>query len=268
MPDETLQDPQESGEDVVGEVPQIPSDDDGEQVPDTAEQETETKTVSFEEFQKMQAEMKDSLAKEQARRAYAERELKRKEREVKPAAKAETPRDSNQEPQEDQFENYNDYIRALTGWEASKRLEEYKRGEIERTQQQLKADREKKVDAIVASETAKDPDFLSKAYIPANMPAGIEELVVDSDQFVQLALHFGKDPGEAIRIVNLPPVLAAREIGRIEEKLKSNVAPRIETKAPAKTKTVSGKEPVSRKLEDLSTEEYIAERRKVLYPGQ
>lgn len=243
MPDEELSTPPEGGEEVEGTPSADGAEPESPEAPKEAE-ETE-KTVSFEDHQKLQARL-----------AYAERELRRKERE-KPAEekKPEQPVEVSQKPVEADFEDYNEFVEALTDWKTDRKMEGFEKTSREKTQQEKIIEQNRRVDTIVAAETVKDPDFLKKAYIPI----GLEDLVVDSDQFVDLALYFGQNPNEAMRLLDLPVVQAAREIGKIESKLQIKAPqPRTISKAPTPTKTVGGNEVVEKTLDDMTTAEHIA----------
>ena len=243
MPDEELSTPPEGGEEVDGTPSADGAEPESPEAPKEAE-ETE-KTVSFEDHQKLQARL-----------AYAERELRRKERE-KPVEekKPEQPVEVSQKPVEADFEDYNEFVEALTDWKTDRKMEGFEKTSREKTQQEKIIEQNRRVDTIVAAETVKDPDFLKKAYIPI----GLEDLVVDSDQFVDLALYFGQNPNEAMRLLDLPVVQAAREIGRIESKLQIKTPqPRTISKAPTPTKTVGGNEVVEKTIDDMTAAEHIA----------
>ncbi len=84
----------------------------------------------------------------------------------------------------------------------------------------------------------------------------------DCDHAADIAYHLAKDPQEAHRIASLPPVAAAREIGKLEAKYSGGTQPsqKSTTNAPAPTSPVGSSETPTKKLEDMTTEEYIAYR--------
>jgi hypothetical protein len=264
MPDETeLNTPPEGG-DVVedDQETEVPPEEDGEKAPpeekpsgeEKPPEEKPEKTVSYEDHENLQARL-----------AYAERQLKRKEREPepKPEIKPEPVPDA-QKPTEDAYEDYNDYIEALTSWKTNSILKARDEKNELQSVEGRRIDRDRKVDAIVSTEIAKDSDFLKKAFIPI----GMEDLVIDSDQFVEIALYFGKNPDEAMRLLDMPALQAAREIGKIEANLQTKTPQRTKTVAPTPTKTVGGNEIVEKKLHDMTTAEHIAYMNKREFGGE
>jgi hypothetical protein len=271
---EELSTPPEGGEETPPEGEKVdPSDDGGEPEPKEGDEpkegeEPKTETVvSLEDHKKLQARL-----------AYAERELRRKEREnaaPKDESEPKEPKqpDTSSRPKSSDFEDYDDFVVAAASWDNAKRLEEKEIKDREREAENKRLDRQSKMDAVVSAEIAKDPDFVKKAYIPVAFVDGgkskmtFEDLVSDSEQLVDLALHFGKHPEDAHRIIRLSPVQAAREIGRLETKLQNKVPPKTKTRAPTPTKTVGGNEQVEKRLEDMTVAEHIAYQNKKEFGG-
>jgi hypothetical protein len=253
------QDPPEGGdldegdrttpESETGGAPETPEGD--QPKPETK---TEDEPVSREDYNKLAA-----------RAAYAERELRRRQRTPEPPAPAgDTPpatEPTRPKPARADYDDYDDWQEAVMDWKIEQRdLAANKKAE-QRTVEQRQQDRQKKYEEITAAETAKDPDFLKKAFIPVG---ALEDLIVESEQMVALALHFGasrENTMEAMRLSDLArtnPAAAAREIGKLEAKLENkSPTPRTETKAPATTKQLgSGTETATKKPEDMTQAEY------------
>ena len=76
-------------------------------------------------------------------------------------------------------------------------------------------------------------DFEQVAYNP-NLPITTEmaQAIQYSDIGPDLAYHLGANPKEAERISRLPPLLQAKEIGRIEAKLAADPPTKKTTSAP------------------------------------
>lgn len=216
--------------------------------PETSE---EDKT---EEVEKIDPEEHRKL---QARLAFAEREKRRMEREREQVVQADTVQDSGK-PIVDNFESYDDFIDALTDW---KLQQKDNRDKLE-LEKRIKAEKLMEIDRIVAEEQVKDPDFLKKAYIPK----GLENLVNDSDRFVDLALYFGRNPEIAHKLVYMDPIQAARQIGKLEASFEVNSPrPRTETRAPKTTNKIRGtSSKATKREEDMTTDEWFEARKKSL----
>lgn len=112
-----------------------------------------------------------------------------------------------------------------------------------------------------AEEQAKHEDFedvVSYANIPAASPLGQTLLTSEHGPAIMYAL--AKSPAELARISALPPLAAAREVGRLEAKLAA-VAPSARPngsakRPPAPPTSVHGSASSTRSLEDLPLSEY------------
>lgn len=101
------------------------------------------------------------------------------------------------------------------------------------------------------------------------------EAIADSDDGPALAYHLGKNLEVAARIAQLPPLAAARELGRIEARLasereKAKDKPLVSKAPPPPPKIEGADNPVSVALNDpasdtaYSTEEWVKRREKQL----
>ena len=157
----------------------------------------------------------------------------------------------------EQFESYEDYAEALAERKAQDLLA---RREAEQQQKAfLEAYHERE-------EAARDKydDFEQVAYNP-NLPVTdvMAQTIQASEIGPDVIYYLGSNPAEAKRIAQMPPILQAREIGKIEVKLtaeppvkktsnapapiapvtpRSNGAPRYDTTDPRSTKTMSTSE--------------------------
>ena len=236
MGEEAIQDPVEETGEATEEIKETPeTGEPGAPAPEEAPKPETAETTGKETEQ-------DELRKAQARAAWAERELKRQQRAA--ASQPQPPeraKDLGPEPKVEDFTDYNDYVKATQAWtyktERAKERQEEAKQEIQRKS----AERRGKIDSIVATETAKDPQFTKKAFLPAGP---LEDLLIDSPELVNIALYFGGHIDEAVKLHELAgtnPIQAAREIGRLETRLANKTPqPRTTTKAPAPTKPVDG----------------------------
>jgi hypothetical protein len=128
-------------------------------------------------------------------------------------------------------------------------------------------------EARVEKALEKYDDFEQVAYSP-NVPVSdvMAQAIRASDVGPEVAYYLGLNPSEAQRISQLPPVLQAKEIGRLEVKVTAEPPARRVTNAPAPiqpNKPTSAAAPVidttdPRSLKTMSTSEWIAaEQRRV-----
>jgi hypothetical protein len=195
-------------EEVVAEIDPAPAAPETTAVPEAApaqEQETqpETKTFTQEEL--------DAIVKKRL-----EREQRKWERQRVQPPVAEPPKPA---PAADQFESPEAYADALATRKAEELLVQR---ELQRQQAEL-------LDAYHdREEQARDKydDFEQVAYNP-KLP--ITNVMADtiraSDVGPDVAYYLGSNAKEAERIARLPPLLQAKEIGKIEAKLASDPAP-------------------------------------------
>jgi hypothetical protein len=171
--------------------------------------------------------------------------LKRTERELE-SAKGSTGKAVEQitstgpKPKSTDYDDYDQYIEALTDWK-TEQVEVKRTREIQAVRQE---ESKRQWDMQVAEAVAKDPNFTERGYIPQGLVASLE----GTEKLVDFAYYFGENPGEAQRILAMPALAQAREIGKLEAgfAIKQNVTPRkITTNAPAPTKPVGSKETVA-----------------------
>jgi hypothetical protein len=130
-------------------------------------------------------------------------------------------------PPADQFESVDAYAQALAEKKAQEMIQ---RRDMERQQSELLegyAERE---------ETARDKyeDFESVVYNPnLRITTLMAQTIQASDIGPDIAYYLGSNPKEANRIAQLPPLLQAKEIGKLEAKLVTDPpVVRKSTKAP------------------------------------
>jgi len=139
-------------------------------------------------------------------------------------------------------------LQAKANEQASK---QYREGLVTRWEDKVDAAQSKYPDwAEIVGELAPDSSFTAA--------------IMDCDNADDVAYHLGKNPAEATRIAQLPPLSQVREIGKIEAKLLAE-PPKAKTpsKAPAPITPLSGTAPVvsEKPLASDSDEEWIRKRR-------
>jgi hypothetical protein len=206
---------------------------------------------------------RDALAAEKARLEAELAELRKP-----PAAPSQpTPRpgtqaDGDPEPQEDQFENYRDYVKAQARWEARQEFAARQQEAHQREQAvRIEAALEKRVTGFrekIETFAKADPTFaervspeildlkplsmLERGERPTVWNAIAEEIVGSADA-PRLMLHLSEHPDDLQRLATLGPRDLVREIARIETRLDAvtaGAAPPAVSKAKPPVRPVTG----------------------------
>lgn len=148
--------------------------------------------------------------------------------------------DTDPKPDESKFDDPFVYQSELSAWRARQDFKklladhtaELDRRNTERVQsdQRQRAQDAYRERAVAFAKTV--PDFRSVVTSADDVmiPPHVEECIVGSEVGPALAYHLAKNPRTAERIAGLSPLAAAREIGKLEERLTPKKA-RLETKA-------------------------------------
>lgn len=182
-------------------------------------------------------------------------------------------------PNPDNFESHAEYIEAVTDWKLDQRdkaKEEKSKADSAKDEYQnsVKAHQER-INKFKAEN--KDYDEVIADFVEdhgdVTFSLTVEESILSSDLGPALIYELAKNPEEFKRINSLGPIAAARELGRIEQRLskasesseeKANETEKKQTKAPAPMKTIGSKSSGSVKksiFEAGSQAEYEAIRR-------
>lgn len=190
-----------------------------------------------------------------------------------PKEKPETPAAKDGKPSADDFETHAEYVEALTDWKVeqkAKALEEKQRkAALETEQQKLQSAHLTRVKSF-AEKTADFEEVIADVEdIPVS--AAVQEIIVTSENGPELMYELAKNRAEFERISKLPPLAAAREIGRIETRIAAKASEKPEpkklTKAPPPPKPVGGSKASTAKSiydPDISFEEYERRRREAM----
>ena len=165
------------------------------------------------------------------------------------AAPSET--DAEAKPLQENFETYDEFQEAIVDWKVSERLthhEAQQRDRIERDRVQ------RAQEALVAAHTARIATFRSAhgdfdAIVTAGkdlpMTRPMQDAVLNSESGPAMMYHLCQNPEECDRIAAMNPILALKEMGRLEGRLEvavpgpTSTAESI-TKAPRPIKPVGG----------------------------
>ena len=181
-----------------------------------------------EEKKYSQAEIDAMIGKRLAREQRKwEREQQSKVAELQPPAPTEV-------PSAEQFESpqaYANFIRA----EAQKLVQQQ---EAQKQWQAIEMSHAEREDAAMD----KYDDYIQVAKNP-NLPISqaMADAIRSSDNGPDVAYYLGSNPKEAARIHTLPPLLQAKEIGKIEAKLANNPPAKPTTSAPAPISPVTAR---------------------------
>lgn len=179
--------------------------------------------------------------------------------------KGESTNDSSQvavdgKPNEDDFENYADYIEALTDWKAEQVVEKKlaKKDEVSK-EEAFKIEQQQKAKAVqdACREYAKqNPDFdeLMEGLDDIPMSAAVRAAILESENAPALMHEFGKDPEQYEKICQMGAIAAARAIGRIEAKLETSASSKQDKPAP-KTKAPKPITPVTAQSKSATTKD-------------
>lgn len=221
-----------------------------------------------------QEEVEELIAKRLAR---AERKRQREMQQVQPPVKAEPEVAPAGKPLPESFQTTEQYLEALTDWKAEQKVSEkldnweknQRESRVRQAMQQVAQQHQER------EEQARDryEDYDDVAYNPAlPITDAMAHAIQHSDVGPDLAYYLGTHPKEAERIARLPPLLQAKELGKMEAKLPSmaTTPPAQTTNAPAPIRPVNtktGSQPVydttdPRSVKTMSTSEWIAAERK------
>jgi hypothetical protein len=151
---------------------------------------------------------------------------------------------SSAPPTEKDFPDYVEYVAARAVWAQEQRLTERDAGfvteeaEQARRQADMLAEQEKRVieahwRAQMQEAKGRYADFDAVVTNPnVPIPTGLAEIIMAADNAADVAYHVASQPKLAAELARLPPIEAARAIGRIEATV-SLPKPRTQTTAPA-----------------------------------
>jgi hypothetical protein len=91
------------------------------------------------------------------------------------------------------------------------------------------------------------------------------EVITEMDNGPEVLYYLGKNPDIASQLSQLPPLSAARELGRIEAKILNKPSGEKVSKAPSPAPKITAAEPaISKSLDELEGHAYNEARRKYI----
>ena len=175
------------------------------------------------------------------------------------AQKATAPAAPSELPPPDQFDSVETYAKAYAEQMLKERELQKQRSEY------VEAYHDREEDA-----RAKYDDFEQVAYNPnLRITTVMAETIQTSDIGPDVAYYLGSNPKEADRISRMPPILQAKEIGKIEAKLVSNPPVKKTSNAPTPISPVTARSSGApaydttdpRSIKTMTTSEWIAAER-------
>lgn len=198
---------------------------------------------------------------EAAREAAYWRGLAQQQGTAQPSAQA-----APEKPTPDKYDDYNEYIEALTDWKAAKAVNDRMEQESARKVGEVRAQTFMERQAEFSKAT---PDY-AKVMSESNAPIAkhVIEAAQESEVGPQLLYHFAQNPDVLDRINRMDERTANREIGRLEATLssKATAAPAPPAKKltnappPAATQSSQGRTNTPT-LADADMETYMAQRK-------
>ena len=159
----------------------------------------------------------------------------------------------------EQFATTEDYVEALALQKADQLLSQREQQKHQKEVIEAYHDREEEA-------RNKYDDFEQVAYNP-NLPitSDMAQAIQYSDIGPDLAYHLGANPKEAERISRQPPILQAKEIGKLEAKLTTNPPVKKTTSAPTPISPITARSTGSpaydttdpRSIKTMSTSDWI-----------
>ena len=176
-------------------------------------------------------------------------------------------REIGPEPQEKDFSDYLQYQKAIIAYETERRIVSRElKHKATAAQEFQKTDNEEVLEvfkerAEVARGTLKDLYEVLQAATVSPQHSGVIRLILSSDKGPELAYYLSKNPTIVTRLNEMSPIMAAREIGKLEVSV-SSATPKTVTKAPAPVEPIKGGTAPPSKFnpETATQDEYNAKR--------
>lgn len=250
----------EETENTEGQVEGQPDPEEDGESKDDADTEGKSKSAIRREKRK-EAEQRLREQADEARKRAGEAEAK--------LARIKAAADGEQEPKESDFTDVIEYAAARAVWKQAQAVARREQREIENevethTKAVQAVENERRAEQIALFEAqmpearARYADFdavLAVATRPDVVSQGLSEMVLDCDSPADMAYHLGRNPALARELSRMPPLSAARELGRIEATL-SKPRARTPTNAPDPITPVKASGTVQKDPEKMTYDEY------------
>jgi len=260
---------------VVGDVPAIPAAEEEAAAPESTPAETppvdeapspDSLKSEIEDLQRQKEDAKAAAQKWRKEKADARADYfrsKTREPEIPPAQPAEAGR-----PDPDTFDDYNDYVDALTDYKVDAKKRQWDKEQVDRdhsTQHQEKLNR---LQEKINQGFEKYPDFEDVA-LAETVPITpmIQEVLMETENPEDIAYYLGKNQTRLIAIGRMTPIAAARAIAQIEAEIAGTTpaapaTPKKTTNAPKPITPVGSSNSIVNKDPEKMTQAEYSEWRK------
>jgi hypothetical protein len=173
--------------------------------------------------------------------------------------KTETKADTTGKPDPDKYASHEEYIEALADWKYEQKRSSEKREEQEKSVKKSHDDKVAAHQKKVLEFAKKHDDFQERwneAIEGAPASLAVYESILDSEVGPELMDELSKDKELYVKIASMPAMQAAKEIGKIEDRIIKAQTPsgkqeKTKTKAPAPINPVgSGRSAAARDIND------------------
>lgn len=257
-------DEESTDESAGSEELEAASDEETDEESDEQQEEKPKKQGGFKrKLNKLQTQLS---AKEQEIEYWKQQALKQKETETQ--TEKPEPVKALDKPVRDDYESLEEYLEAVTEWKVEKRLAD---AEIKKTQESLKTEAQKKQETYqerlnsVKKELKDFDDVISDFiadYGDIKFSTALNDLILESEVGPKVIYELAKDKTMLDKLNSLSPLAAAKEFGKLEDKLsapKEKQPIKVKTSAAPPLKTIAAqKAQVKKDLydPDLSFEEF------------
>jgi hypothetical protein len=236
----------------------------------TAEPETEKPEGDVEtEAKEEETEVKETARERHNRRQWERLTKERAEYKAKAefyeSQKTQQAQPKTDRPARENFTSDEDYVEALTDYKVKQHMEPLQRNLQAQTKaQQVEAEWSNKI--AVAEKTYSDYKEVMEEANDIPITPEMAEAIKTSDLGADIAYHLAKNPEDAMRISQMPPMAAARELGRIESYLeyeKNQAKTTKVSKAPPPARVPTGGSTVrsgTKNLSEMSYSDYVKAR--------
>lgn len=205
------------------------------------DEELEAKTDEEPKPPKKKGGFQKKIVKLEQEKEYWRQEALRAQTNAKPTEPAKPIMDTSTRPKASDFATHDEYLESLVDWKAdqkiaainSKRQQDEAKNQVQTKFQTHNA----RVESF--KETHEDFDETMENVNTIPMSLAVQESILDSDHGPEMMYALASDPKEFKRICSLPPLQAAREMGKLETKFIKSTSTTPETKTTRAPKPVT-----------------------------
>lgn len=226
---------------------------------------------------KILGEIQDQIKKLHDRQGYLQRQVETRPEPPKPAEPEKPKPTETPKPKQEDFEEYDKYVEALTDWKVDQKIKAQNKEAQEKEMDGRTAEAEKDFRKKLDEGKERYSDFEEVAMNPtAPITQAMVQILHECENPADIAYYLGRNTKECAAISNMTPFQAAKAIGKIEAEIKveleKNPPPppppppekkpeKKVTAAPAPIVPIGSREVVTKDPEKMTQAEYEAWRR-------